>query len=207
MKKPIIFVVAGALLAFSACDKGEKNKVDILPVHADLAIDTITTDPAVYLARSSMGTGAADVVAIDVMLRDGAAPTFDAFTLEVMFDPGLQQVGRVIWNATPLGDCTGTGACDPICGNNVSPSGTSTIPANDSGDLLIGVATKPTPCTGTSNPGPVPLLTLWFISTTVGTSQVKLIDGAGHGDCEILSGAASLGFPCLSGNATITAAR
>jgi hypothetical protein len=206
MKKPIILVVAGALLAFSACDKGQSNVDKILPVQANLAIDTITTD-GVYLARSAMGTGLADAVAIDVVLRDGAAPTFDAFTLEVTFDPGLQQVGRIIWNATPLGDCTGTGACDPLCLNNVSPSGLSTIPANTSGDLLIVVAAKPSPCTGASNPGPVTLLTLWFISTTVGTSQVKLIDGAGHGDCEILSGAASLGFQCFSGNATIVATR
>ena len=210
MKRPIIFIVAGALLALPACDKGNKNHVDILPVHADLTIDAITTDPAVYLARSAMDISAADdVIVLDVMLRDSTAPAFDAFTLEVQFDPGLAQVSRIVWNATPLGDCTGSGVCDPICANNVSPSDHLTVPANTSGDLLIGVSRKPAPCTGTSNPGPVPLLSLWFIATTVGTSQVKLIDGAGTGDCEILGGSspASLGFPCLSGNATIIAAR
>lgn len=208
MKKPIIFIVAGALLAFSACDKSGNNEVKILPVHADVSVDTITADPAVFLRKSAADSNPTDqLVAVDVVLRDGAAPVFDAFTLELMFDPGLAQVSRITWNATPLGNCTGTMTSALLCLNNVSPSDPSTVPANTSGDLVIGVAR--TDGAGTSNPGPVTLVTIWFFATTVGTSQLTLIDGPGSGDCEILGGSspASLGFPCLSGNATIDAAR
>ena len=56
-------------------------------------------------------------------------------------------------------------------------------------------------------------MTLGFIATTVGHSQISLVDSPAAGECGILQdpGAGNmfvpLPIPCVSGNATITATR
>ena len=209
MKRPIILIMAGALLALPACDKGNKNHVDILPVHADVSVPAPSGASDVFLQKSAMdATTTDDVVVVDVMLNSSGSQAYDALALEVIFDdPGLVQIGRIDWAATPLGDCTlnGAGACDPLCLNNVSPS--SAVPANTSGDLLIGVASR-TGCPGATASSGIRLMTLWFIATTVGSSHISLKDN-GAGDCGILSAGSAVvpAIPCDPAVATVTAAR
>jgi hypothetical protein len=209
MKKPIIFIVAGALLAFSSCDKGTKNHVDILPVHADVSVPAPSLASGVFLQKSAMDvTATDDVVVVDVMLRSSGSQAYSALALEVMFDNGLVQISRIDWAATPLGDCTlnGAGACDPLCLNNVSPA--SAVPANSSGDLVIGVSLK-SGCPGATASTATRLMTLWFIAATVGTSDISLKNN-GAGDCGILDAVAQPVVPaidCDPAVATVTAAR
>jgi hypothetical protein len=207
MRNVLILLFASLLLVIAACSKSSNNEDKILPVHADVTVDAVTATPAIFLQKSASNTGQIDVVALDIMLRPSGTASFSAITMEVKFDPALVQIGQIDTSASPLGDCQSTGSCVPTCGNNVSSSGSGPT-ANVSGDLLLGV-TKLFPCPGVSVSTETPLLTLWFIATTVGTSQITLVDGAGNGDCEILSGnpPVSLGIPCYSGNATIVAAR
>jgi hypothetical protein len=208
MKKPIIFIVAGALLAFSACDRGQKPEDKILPVHADVSVPAPASASSVFLQKSALDTTATDdVVVVDVMLRSTGSQTYDDLALDVIFDPGLVQISRIDWAATPLGDCTlgGSGTCDPICLNNVSPA--SATPANTSGDLVIAVASK-SGCPGATASSATRLMSLWFFAATVGTSDISLQDN-GAGDCGILSGGSAVvpAIPCDSVVATVTAAR
>jgi hypothetical protein len=208
MKNPIIFIVAGALLAFSACDKGGTDEVKILPVHADVSVLAPSKPSSVFFQKSAMDvTATDDVVVVDVMLRSTGSQTYDDLALDVIFDPGLVQISRIDWAATPLGDCTlgGSGTCDPICLNNVSPA--SATPANTSGDLVIAVATK-SGCPSATASSATRLMSLWFFAATVGTSDISLQDN-GAGDCGILSGGSAVvpAIPCDSVVAMVTAAR
>jgi len=209
MKNPIIFIVAGALLAFSACDKGGTNEVKILPVHADVSVPAPSLASSVFLQKSAMDvTAADDVVVVDVMLRSSGSQAYDGLALDVLFDPGLVQISRIDWAATPLGDCTlgGSGTCDPICANNVSPS--ATAPANTTGDLVIGVTLKGG-CPGTTASTATRLMSLWFFAATVGASDISMDDHYHTGDCGILSAGVPVvpAIPCDSVVATVTAAR
>ena len=98
-----------------------------------------------------------------------------------------------------------SGGCNPSCLNNVSPS--AAVPANTSGDLVIGVALT-SGCPGATASTATPLMSLWFIAATVGTSDISLKDN-GAGDCGILSGGSAVvpAIPCDSVVATVTAAR
>jgi len=202
-------VAALTLLPLAACSDDD-NESKILPIRADFAVTPVSTDPVVYLQKNPSDTSSADdVVLIDVMLRDMGAQPFDAFTLEVRFDPGVVQIGQVDNTATPLGDCRGSNPCDPLCLDNVEPTDPLTPKANTTGDLFIGVASRPL-CPGHPG-GSVRLLTLGFIAASVGTSPIELVDVAGSGDCEILSGQggipAALPIPCDDGNAMVVASR
>src|SRR5580765_7695354 len=116
-----------------------------------------------------------DVVVVDVMLRSTGSQSYDALALDVIFDPGLLQISRIDWAATPLGDCTlgGANACDPICANNVSPA--SATPANTCGDLVIAVSLK-SGCPGTTASTATRLMSVWFFAATVGTSDISMDD-------------------------------
>src|SRR5437867_9227298 len=183
MRKPII-IVAGALLAFSACDRGGSNHVDILPVHADVTVDlpTAMPDQQIFLQKSALDTSIADdLVVVDVMLRSSTPVTFYDIDMELLFDPGLVEVSRLEWSMTPLGDCTDTvAACPLYCTTNVSSSGTT-----PPGDLILGIPTES--CSpGATITGTVRLFSIWFIAASAGSSQLTLVDGPGSGDCEIL---------------------
>ena len=206
MKKSIIFIAAGAFLAFSACDKGGTNEVRILPVHADVSVPAPNSASSVFLQKSAMDvTATDDVVVVDVMLRSTNSQSYDALAFDVIFDPGLVQISRIDWASTPLGDCTGSGTCVPLCQNNVSPS--ATTPANTSGDLVLGVALT-SGCPGATASTATRLMSLWFFAATVGTSDISLRDN-GAGDCGILSGGSAVvpAIPCDSAVATVTATR
>jgi hypothetical protein len=209
MKKPIIFfIVAGALLAFSACDRGQKPEDKVLPVHADVSVPAPSLASSVFLQKSAMDvTTTDDLVVVDVMLHSSVSQSYDDLALDVIFDPGLLQISRIDWATTPLGDCTlgGAGSCDPLCLNNVSPA--SATPANTSGDLVIAVSSK-SGCPSATASTATRLMSVWFFAATVGTSDISLKDN-GAGDCGILSGGSAVvpAIPCDSVVATVTAAR
>ena len=206
MRKSKSFVALALLpLAGLLACNNNNNEDQILPVRASLTIQTVNSDPAVFFQASALDTSTDDnMVVLDVMLRSGAAVNFEAITLEITFDPGLAQIAQIDANTTPLGDCTSSNACAPLCLNNVVA--TQNAPsANSTGDLIIGVAAKPLCPTG--NAGTVKLMTLGFLATTVGSSAITLVDGAGPGDCEILHNGNSLAIPCDSGGATIVGFR
>jgi hypothetical protein len=208
MRNVLTVVFAGLLLAIAACSKSGNTEDKILPVHANISVDAVTATPAIFFQTSASNTGQNDVVAVDIMLRPSGSVSFSAIDMEVKFDPGLVQIGQIDTSASPLGDCQTTTTCAPICSNNVNPSSASTPKANDVGDLILGIATNGL-CPGVTVSTTTHLLTLWFIATTVGTSQITLVDTASTGDCEILSGSPPVPLPitCYSGNATIVAAR
>lgn len=174
----------------------------------------VTADPAVYFANPTNPDPATpDFATVDVMFRDSALPTFDAFTLQVEFDPGVVQVGEV-GQMTIFGDCQGSGpSCNPICENNAFGDTSISFGANNSGTLLVGVSkpfppspTPPCPSATATSAG-VKLLTLGFIGATVGQSTLKLIPAPPSGGCAIIQGLASLGVPCDDGGAVLTANR
>jgi len=207
--KWLVVPAAAALLAIAACGGGHKVN-DILPTTTSFCATPPATDPVVFLQKNPADTTDSDnLVLVDVMLRHTLGVGFRGITLELTFTPGVVQVGQIDASATPLGDCGGSGLCPPICANNVT---SNTSPANTTGDLLIGVAAQQ--CTATANvTGTERLLTITFIGSSVGTSPITLVDGAGHGDCEILD---SNGDPlpitcdagtCGGGEAAITVTR
>ncbi|OLC54882.1 MAG: hypothetical protein AUH92_03245 [Acidobacteria bacterium 13_1_40CM_4_69_4] len=191
------------LLAASAPACGRsKNENRIKPIIASMSIDpfTGTPNPAVYLEKVKT-TG--DLVTVSVKLHTSSTIDFDAFTLEFDYDPTLVQVSDAFEiNSTLLGDCCLPGdancsPCQPLCEFNA-------VAANTNGNLLIGVASR----TNLSTGQPCQTATVSSAPTIdpPGT-RIKLISGAGTGDCEILNALADLGIPCVDGNATMTASR
>lgn len=200
MSKKWTAVVCAVLAMCLACSKPKKEVSDILPIHAVVTITPTTADPVVFLKQSPLETTSNDdVLFVDVMLHSSTLQSFDDFSLEIRFNPGLVQVGRVDGTATPLGNCDSSGPCAPICENNAAT-------ANANGELFIGVPAK-TGCPTASVSGTVKLMTLIFIAAAEGTSTLELVDGPGGGDCEILSDVTALPIPCDSGNATVSASR
>jgi len=204
-------LLAAAALLIAACSGRSTSENVIKPVTASVAIDTVTDTTAVFLKKSMTAPPFPDFVLIDVMVRDIQQRTFDDLSLEIRFDSTLAQVGSID-PATPFGTCTFSvsGSCTAsksqiLCCANANP-------ANVSGDLLIGV-TKPIGGISVPISGDVKLLTLGFVATTVGRSQILLVDSPAAGECGILQdpGAGNnfvpLPIPCVSGNATITATR
>jgi len=209
-------LLAAAALLVAACSGSSRSENVIKPVTASLAIDTVTDSTAVFFQRSTTLPPFPDFVMVDVMVRDAQQRTFDDLALEIRFDSTLVHVGSID-SATPLGTCTFdvSGCCTTstsqvICCANVGS--TCKDPANISGDLLIGV-TKPIGGISAPISGDVKLLTLGFVATTVGHSQIFLVDSPAAGECGILQDPGvgndfvPLPIPCVSGNATITAIR
>jgi hypothetical protein len=206
-------IVAAVCLLVIACS-GDDDRIVVSPVVADITIqDTSSTNPAVYFENAGAGP-LDDMIIVDAKLRTVVATGFDAFNLEVLFDPGHVQINQVFGITTPLGTCsnimsngcssTSTG-CDPICCSNA-------VDANSTGDLILGVS-APAGCTVTSQPDQV-LTQLVFLAATTGTSRLQLVDGPGSGDCEILQADPvipnqlnDLMIPCLDGMAEITSSR
>ena len=198
-------IVAAICLLAVACS-GDERTVAIGPIFADITIeDTSATDPAVYFEKAG---ASADMIMVDVKLRTPMPTDYDAFTLEIRFDPGHVQISQVFGLTTSLGTCSNimsngcssTGLmCDPLCCSNA-------VDANSTGDLLIGVS-APVGCTKTSSPPDETLLQLVFLAATAGASRLQLVDGPGSGDCAILNALNNLMIPCLDGMAEITSTR
>lgn len=204
-------LVAIVCVAPLACSGDDDSGPVLGPVVVDITIDTSTTDPAVYFEKVD-ATG--DMLTVDVKMRTAAPVNYDAFTLEILFDPTHVQINQTFAIDTSLGTCGtlvngcasgGPNPCDPLCCTNA-------VDANTSGDLLIGV-TAPPGCTATSASEQT-LTRLVFLGATAGTSFLRIVDTANTGDCEILefdpvlpNTLIDLGIPCLDGMAQITSTR
>jgi hypothetical protein len=201
--------LAPALLLL-ACGGNDSNPNRIKPIEATLTIDPFpnSPDPAVYLVKDPKNPGFPDLETVQVRLYTAAAPiTFDAYTVEIHFDPSVVQVGSVFeYDPNILGGCNSGQACAPTCQVNSSE-------VNSTGTLLIGVSAF-SGCPATTLTADTMLVRIGFIAQTTidppGTS-IELIQGPGTGDCEILlydpSGLVNLGIQCVSGNALMTASR
>jgi len=202
-------VLAAAVLApaflLLACGGGDSPRNRIKPIQATLTIDPFpnSPDPAIYLVKDPKNAQFPDLETVQVRLYTTAPVTFDAYTIEVHFDPSRVQVGNAFeFDAGVLGGCNSGAPCAPTCIINQSD-------VNSTGTLLIGVAKKNT-CPDTTVSLDTMLVRIGFIAQTTidppGT-PIDLIQGTGHGDCEILLGLTDPGIPCVGGNALMTASR
>jgi hypothetical protein len=206
------FTVGASLLV--ACGGRNENENKIAPIRASLDIAPVLDDPAVFFREHADQDPGDDLVFIDVVLRTTSPTVFDAFTLEIHFDPALVQVAggsSGVFLDTPFGvcnevvsSCTVPSAQDPLCVFSGDESITT-------GELLLGVtANIGYGCPAATASGEVKLLTLGFAAASTGTSSIDLIynsDPMTPGDCEILNGLGDLGIPCFDGNATLSATR
>ncbi len=158
---------------------------------ADLTVDPVLQDPAVYFEKAS---AAGDQVLVNVKLRSSNRIGFDGISLEITFDPAVIRFTGMDGGDTILGSCGGA-ACGPLCASAVSPGAP--------GDLLLGVSATPS-CPNASVTGDVTLVTIGWAAVAPGSSLIHFVQNSGHGDCEILSNLLSLGIPCVDGNATIS---
>ncbi len=216
----LALLLAGGGILVAACSGKASEPNVIKPIHAGIALSAVTADPAVYFANPSVSdptqTGATDFVTLDVLYRDSTPRNFDAFTLEVHFDPGVVQIGEVS-GLTALGDCGGS-TCQPICQNNVTQA-EGANDANRTGVLLIGIGRQTScPPAATLGGAGIRLLTLGFIAaTTTGPSPIRLVYNLAtsrDGECEILQYPSASGnpfvdlkVPCYDGGAVLTAQR
>ncbi len=205
-------LLTAALFMLIGC-RGDDARNVLGPIVADVTIqDTSATDPAVYLDRFSASN---DLVTIDVRMRTASSVDFDAFNIELLFDPGHIRVSQVFATSTPFGSCgtlmsgcaTGTGSpgCLPFCCANA-------VDANITGDLILGVS-APAGCTVTSAADQI-LTRLVFIAAATGSSRLAFVDAPGTGDCEVLMAdpmtpntLIDLNVPCRDGMAEFTSTR
>jgi hypothetical protein len=119
---PLLVTIACAALLLPACrgDEGKRNQ--ILPIRASIDLpDPEPPGPAVFLRQSIFDTDPDDdLVVLDVVLRTPADLEFDAFNLEIHFDPGIVNVGGdpddPPFSATPFGTCNQcVRTCMPPC--------------------------------------------------------------------------------------------
>lgn len=198
-------VLAPAFLLL-ACGGDDSPKNRIKPIQATLTIDPFTNspDPAVYLVKDPKNAQFPDLETVQLRLYTTAPVTFDAYTIEMHFDPSRVQVGDAFeFDAGILGGCNSDLPCEPTCFINKSN-------VNSTGTLLIGVVKSATTCPDTTVSLDTMLVRIGFIAQTTidppGT-PIDLIQGAGHGDCEILLGTIDQGISCVGGNALMTASR
>lgn len=202
----IVAVLAAILLALllPACgDEGSENRIK--PIQATLSIDPVPVPPAqaVYFVKDPKDARFPDLETVQVRLFTTSPIAFDAYTLEIHFDPTVVQVGDVFeYNPNILGGCNSGTPCAPSCLVNTGD-------VNSTGTLLLGV-TALRSCPPTSLDTDTMLLKLGFIAqSTIDPpgSRIELVDGPGTGDCEILLDLVDRGIRCVDGNATMTASR
>ena len=198
-------VLAPAFLLL-ACGGDDSPKNRIKPIQATLTIDPFTNspDPAVYLVKDPKNGQFPDLETVQIRLYTTAPVTFDAYSIEMHFDPSKVQVGNAFeFDAGILGGCNNGLPCAPFCIINQADF-------NSTGTLLIGVAKSAPTCPDTTVSLDTMLVRIGFIAQTTidppGT-PIDLIQGAGHGDCEILLGTNDQGISCVGGNALMTASR
>lgn len=202
--------ILGCALAFWAC-RGDDDGNRILPVRADITIDPVSDDPAVYFERVS---ASGDLVTVNVRLRTMTRLQFESFNLEIHLvdpatgeiQPGIMRSIAALYQDTLLCACD---ASDTTCSSSVEPL----CERNEdevliTGKFLFGAAAK------SGSPlfevtGDEKLLTLGFLAaTTTPGTRIKMISSPQpNGDCEILNGLIDVGVPCRDGNATLTATR
>lgn len=207
--------LAPALL-FLACGGDNPNSNRIKPIQATLTIDPFlnSPDPAVYLVKDPKDARFPDLETVQVRLfTSGSAVTFDAYTIEIHFDPSLVQVGSVFeYDTGVLGGCNSGAQCAPLrCQVN-------TQDVNSTGVLLIAVVgSNNASCSPTTLTTDTMLVRIGFIAQTTIDPPGSAIDlftnpvSTEHGDCEILlydsTGLVDQGVLCIGGNALMTASR
>ena len=193
-----------------ACGGDDSPKNRIKPIQATLTIDPFLNSPAqaVYLVKDPQNAQFPDLETVQIRLYTTTDVTFDAYTIEMHFDPSRVQVGNAFeFSPNILGGCNSGVLCAPLCLVNQSE-------VNSTGTLLIGVAKK-AGCADTTVSADTMLVRIGFIAqTTIDPpgSAIELFTNpvsSEHGDCEILLGPAltDLGIPCVGGNALMTASR
>ncbi len=207
-----LFAAAAALLLvllLPACGKDEGPENRIKPIQATLTIDPVPVTPAqaVYFVKDPKDLRFPDLETVQVKLYTTTPVSFDAYTLEIHFDPTVVQIGDVFeYNPDILGGCNSGNACAPLCEINTGD-------VNSTGILLLGVAATTQGCPPTTVSTDTMLLRIGFIAqATIDPpgSPIELFvnpDSTVRGDCEILLDTADLGIPCVSGNALMTATR
>ena len=198
-------LLVALLLPACGSDDGPANRIK--PVQATLSFDPVPVPPAqaVYFVKDPKDARFPDLETVQVKLYTTTPIDFDAYTIEIHFDPTVVQVGDVFeYNPSILGGCFSETPCEPFCMVN-------TRQANSTGTLIIGVAKNPGAfCPIATIAADTMLLKLGFIAQTtidLPGSRIELIDGPGSGDCEILLPLVDLAIRCVDGNATMTASR
>ena len=192
-----------ALLLPACGDEGPANRIK--PIQATLSVDPVPVPPAqaVYFVKDPKDARFPDLETVQVKLYTTTPIDFDAYTIEIHFDPTVVQVGDVFeYNPDILGGCHSETPCEPTCLVN-------TRDVNSTGTLLL-VVTALRGCLPTTLTTDTMLLKIGFIAqSTIDPpgSPIDLIEGPSRGDCEILLDAADLGIPFVDGNATMTASR
>jgi hypothetical protein len=203
-RAPLAAALAALLLAPAlGCGGDDSSPNVIIPITATATLDPDPPgDPVIYLQKvSEVG----DLVTVNVRLRTSTQVTFDAFNLDVRFDPGIVTVAGIGYVGTILCGCdesvincayTGEAICQP----------SATTP---SGEFLLGISSSggdPDFDTGASPD--VILVTLAFRAgavTPVDGTRVDFISDPSQpdGSCEILtfdaSGVVDAGIPCAAG--------
>ncbi len=212
-----LFAAAAALilaLLLPACgsDEGPANRIK--PIQATLSIDPVPVPPAqaVYFVKDPKDARFPDLETVQVRLFTTSPIDFDAYTIEIHFDPTVVQVGDVFeFNPDILGGCNSGLPCAPLCLVN-------TANVNSTGTLLLGVSAPPG-CLTTPITADTMLLKIGFIAVSTIDPPIPPNPGAGRivlytnpdlskpGDCEILMNLVDLGIPFVDGNATMTASR
>ncbi|MBI1949796.1 MAG: hypothetical protein HYS34_00335 [Acidobacteria bacterium] len=195
-------------LLLPACGGDDRPENRIKPIQATLAIDLFQNapDPAVYFLKDPKDARFPDLETVQVRLYTTGPVNFDAYTLEIHFDPTVVQIGDVFeFNPGLLGGCFGGTTCEPFCLVNTSQ-------ANATGTLLVGVSKRPDAfCPPASIATDTMLLRIGFIAqSTIAPpgSRIEIIEGPGDGDCEILNNLVEdPTVDCVDGNASMTATR
>jgi hypothetical protein len=134
-------------LLLPSCHGSNVNENRIKPIQADLVIDPFpgTPDPAVFVQK--VGT-IGDLVTVDVRLHATTPQSFDAFTLEFVYDFQKVQIGHAFdVNAALLGDCQGGLSCSPLCLNNAQQANAgATVDEQGRAHFLLGVAGQSKRC-------------------------------------------------------------
>lgn len=196
-------LILALLLPACGSDEGPQNRIK--PIQATLSVDAFPNapDPAVYFFKDPKDPRFPDLETVQVKLYTTTPVGFDAYNLEIHFDPTVVQIGDVFeYNPDVLGGCHSGAACAPICLTNAAE-------ANLNGTLLLGVSAQ-RDCPPDSISSDTMLLKIGFIAQSTiedPGSRIELVQGPGTGDCEILMGLVDQGITCVDGNATMTASR
>ena len=195
-------------LLLPACGGDDTPENRIKPIQATLTIDPVPVSPAraVYFVKDPKDLRFPDLETVQVKLYTSSPVTFDAYTLEIRFDPTVVQIGDVFeYNPDILGGCNSGADCAPLCDINEEE-------VNSTGILLLGVA-APRDCPSTTVSTDTMLLRIGFIAqSTIDPpgSPIELYvnpNSTKNGDCEILLDVTDLGIPFEDGNAAMTATR
>jgi hypothetical protein len=209
---PALFVALA--LALPGCGGSDSPTNVIRPLIATAVVDPDpAADPVLHLVKIDE-TG--DLVTFELRLRTTADMLeFDAFNLEVRFDPTVVTLGDLRYAGGVLCACD---TLDLAC-PDVGPPATRTLSCIASattatGVLILGVAIlADDPKFTVTPPDDVKLLTIAFraAAPTTGTCDrgggpvtgtcVDIVSDTSKADgsCEILNGVADLGVPCATG--------